>query len=52
MHDCPDCGQACDCDGEDTFIGYAPDICECSCWAEEAADDAGYEAFCEEESEL
>lgn len=22
MHECPECGQACDCDGEDTWIGY------------------------------
>jgi hypothetical protein len=20
MHDCPECGQACDCDGEDTYF--------------------------------
>jgi hypothetical protein len=27
MHECPDCGMACDCDGEDTWID-APDECE------------------------
>ena len=32
MHECPECGQACDCDGEDTWhewdSGEAED-CEC-----------------------
>lgn len=22
MHECPECGQACDCDGEDTWISF------------------------------
>ena len=26
MHECPECGQACDCDGEDTWFDYYFDI--------------------------
>ena len=32
MHECPDCGQACDCDGEDTWFDWDSDEalnCEC-----------------------
>lgn len=29
MHECPDCGQACDCDGEDTWYEF-DEIEECS----------------------
>ena len=33
MHECPECGKACDCDGEDTwFENYQ--FCECDCWYE------------------
>jgi hypothetical protein len=47
MHDCPRCGQACDCDLEDTWL-EAPVDCICDCegyydseddyedWAEDA----------------
>ena len=28
MHECPVCGMACDCDGEDTWMP-APTFCEC-----------------------
>lgn len=34
MHDCPDCGQACDCDGEDTYFGWDSEQamdCMCDC---------------------
>jgi hypothetical protein len=31
MHECPQCGQACACDGEDTWFDEAPDDCECEC---------------------
>ena len=30
MHDCPGCGEACDCDGEDHHQS-APDDCEHAC---------------------
>ena len=34
MHDCPECGMACDCDGEDTwFENYS--ACNCDCWQDE-----------------
>lgn len=28
MHECPECMQACDCDGDDTWMD-APDNCSC-----------------------
>lgn len=31
MHDCPDCGYACDCDIEDTWWDEAPDDCSHEC---------------------
>lgn len=31
MHECPECGQACDCDGEDTWNSAASDDCICEC---------------------
>jgi len=50
MHDCPNCGQACDCDGEDTWNDAASFDCEHDC--EEEDDDGsqdgieeGIEAF-------
>jgi hypothetical protein len=30
MHECPECGQACDCDQEDTWIDD-PDFCTHDC---------------------
>lgn len=30
MHECPWCGQACDCDGEDTWLN-PPEDCRCPC---------------------
>ena len=30
MHECPDCGQACDCDSDDLWRD-APIDCECAC---------------------
>ena len=29
MHECPECGQMCDCDGED-HVQLAPPECECA----------------------
>jgi hypothetical protein len=34
MHDCPECGAACGCDGEDHHQ-QAPDDCEHDCQADE-----------------
>lgn len=41
MHECPNCGMACDCDGEDTWL-EAPDNCSCEC---EEFDDEGYPEY-------
>lgn len=35
MHECPWCGQACDCDGEDTWL-EAPIDCTCECGGPDA----------------
>lgn len=32
MHECPECGYACDCDLEDTWHDTAPEDCECECY--------------------
>ncbi len=45
MHDCPDCGQACDCDGEDTWFDWDSDAameCECDCVVCEEFDEDSY----------
>lgn len=32
MHECENCGQVCDCDGDDTFdAGFPVENCECDC---------------------
>lgn len=31
MHECPFCGQMCDCDGDDLFHSIPPDDCTCDC---------------------
>jgi hypothetical protein len=38
MHECPECGQACDCDGDDLWQD-APAMCRCACDDLDAADD-------------
>lgn len=30
-HECPDCGQQCYCDGEDTYIPTSADQCDHMC---------------------
>lgn len=44
MHECFECGQACDCDIEDTWFDEAPDDCSHDCDDEEFYDD-GYDDF-------
>lgn len=40
MHECPDCGQACDCDGEDTWYDFdSPEAMCCEHECEEFDDD-------------
>jgi hypothetical protein len=55
MHDCPNCGQACDCDGEDTwFNNYPGCLCDCEDLAiddddddfDSSPDDYGYCMVC------
>jgi hypothetical protein len=42
-HECENCGQSCDCEGDDTHrpwpYGTDPDECGCPCWEEELMDD-------------
>lgn len=40
MHECPICGQTCDCDGEDTWFSYPYNLdCTCNCEEERDADE-------------
>lgn len=50
MHECPFCGQACDCDGEDTWLN-PPGHCQCECeddseddWEHDYDDENEYDA--------
>ncbi len=39
MHECPNCGQACDCDGEDTWYEFdSPEALVCLHECEECDD--------------
>lgn len=47
MHECPDCDQACSCDGEDTWNDAAADDCVHACHDDEWDDeDDEVEAEC------
>lgn len=39
MHECNNCGQACDCDIEDMWYDTAPDDCSCECEGMDDEDD-------------
>lgn len=39
MHECPACGQACDCDGEDVWNDAAAEECTHACEEEDDAPD-------------
>ena len=48
MHECQNCGQACDCDGEDTWHEWdseEADECCCDCWEEEDDCDDMFDYF-------
>lgn len=48
MHECPECGQACDCDGEDTWndIGSSDWLnCSHECEFDDDDFDGGYSAY-------
>ena len=42
MHPCPECGEYCDCDGEDLHHDVAPDDCAHECPPEDD-DDLDYD---------
>jgi len=35
MHECPECGEACDCDSEDMWFDESSEVCEHECEEEE-----------------
>jgi len=43
MHECPECGQACDCDGEDVWNEYAGLECVHECEDDSDTDIDGHE---------
>lgn len=46
MHECPRCGQACDCDGEDLWHSYpAREVLECTCECEDMEEEYGFEGL-------
>jgi hypothetical protein len=48
MHECPNCGQACDCIGDDTWDDTEAAECECQCeWLEDNMAE-GWEGFYDE----
>ena len=50
MHECPICGQICDCDGDDFFHDKSPQYCACDC-EEQAERWDGMEDFANEKLE-
>jgi len=48
MHECPDCGQACDCDGEDTWFDVSRLDCYCDCEEIEDSDDIDWDTLDDE----
>jgi hypothetical protein len=51
MHECPKCGQACKCLGDDTWDDTEADECQCACedWEYEEHYDPDYGDFDEDE---
>lgn len=50
MHDCPDCGQACDCDGEDLWHEFdSEEAMDCVHECEEFEDDDDFGEDCDDE---
>jgi hypothetical protein len=46
MHACPNCGQACDCTGDDTWDDTEEADCQCDCsWLEDNMDDPDYDHY-------
>jgi len=42
MHECPQCGQTCDCDGEDVWSDYAGRTCRHNCEDDEWEDEGSF----------
>jgi len=49
MHECPDCGMACACDGDDVWMDYAAWDCRHNCEFDDDYDEErdGFEACCD-----
>jgi hypothetical protein len=52
MHECPNCGQACDCDNDDLWDQTAASFCVCECMADDLGSDGcdicgGYDCDCD-----
>ena len=45
MHECPRCGQACDCIGDDLWNVAEAEFCECDCEDEDFCDFDGDDDF-------
>jgi hypothetical protein len=45
MHECPRCGQACDCIGDDLWNAAEAEFCECDCEDEDFCDFDGDDDF-------
>lgn len=39
MHECPNCGMACDCDVDDLWNGDFEGVCHCDCEDEDDIED-------------
>lgn len=50
-HECPDCGETCYCDGEDTFFDFAPSNCRHILRCCDESGFADYEGEFEEDDE-
>ena len=54
MHECPECGQACDCDQEDVWMDDLQTMLHCSyeCEQFDDDDDSGYQDFLDDSEEI
>lgn len=46
MHECPNCGQACDCDGDDVWRDPPAD-CQCGCDEDDPCQTCPYVGACD-----
>jgi hypothetical protein len=54
MHECPECGQACDCDQDDVWMDDLQTMLHCSheCEQFDDDDDSGYQDFLDDREEV